>query len=335
VYYQSGNIREPQTVRREVSTGIEVRVPGDLEGIPPSGEPGISCGHGLLYAAGYGDDQWKPWLAPVPFEERDRHGISEMRFDPPSSRLFLSTQEILDWHPDRARILRAEEERKARLGADEFLTLMTYCVRWNRQGTRMLVFFGNHCVVKERGEPKICSVLTADRNLQNLQLALDFSFDRRGSHWSWQPDGDHLIGYGPRTDGHPGVCLAEVRYDGSGYRMLAEHLTGHGARHPSASPANPDLLVTDEITVTGGAVVFISRTSGAEIGRCELPKFHGDHEPSGRNPRRVCHHPVWNHAGDKVLCNSLPGKYAELVEISIPEAFPEYAASSPTSRDRT
>mgnify|MGYP006421935391 CR=1 FL=1 len=318
VYYQSGTLQEPFTVRRELVTGAEVLVAGDLEGIPPSGEPGLSCGHGLLYAAGYGDGKWKPEKAPVPFLQRDRHGISEISFDPPGEKLVLSTQQILDHHPDRERLLEAEAELKSRLGPDEGLTLMTYCVRWNRQGTRCLFYFGNHCVVKERGEPKLTYIFTADRSLQDIRLALDLSFDRRGVHWGWQPDGETLIGYGPRTDGQPGTALTEVRYDGTDYRQLVDHTTGRAGRHPSASPADPDLLVTDEVGADGqGAVVFFSRHDGQEIARVNLPKYHGPEEPPGRNPNRVCHHPVFNQDGSKLLCNSLPGKDAVVVEIDL------------------
>lgn len=317
VYYQSGTMQRPEAVRRNLATGEEVRVHGDLEGIPPSGEPGISCSHGLLYAAGYGDGKWKPEVAPVPFLDRDKHGISTLDFSLQREALVLSTQEILDRHPDPARLLQAETELQVRLGAEEGLTLMTYCVRWNPQGTRFLFYFGNHCVVKERGEPRLAYIFTSDREMKDVRLALDLSFDRRGVHWGWQPDGETLIGYGPRTDGQSGTCLAEVRFDGTGYRMLINHQTGRGGRHPSVSPADSDLLVSDEITDGGGAVVFFSRHTGGEVGRVELPKFHGNKEPSGRNPDRVCHHPVFNHEGTRVLCNSLPGPEATLVEIGL------------------
>jgi len=314
VYYQSGTLQHPETVRRELATGHEVCVGGDLEGIPPSGEPGFSCSHGMLYAAGYGDGRFKPEESPVPFLARDRHGISRIRFDQPGEDLALSTQDILDRHPDRARILDAEKELKSRLGAREGLTLMTYCVRWNRQGTRCLFYFGNHCVVKERGEPRLSYVFTADRALRDVRLVLDLGFGRRGVHWGWQPDGETLIGYGPRPDGAPGTCLAEVRYDGSGYRRLSDHASGG---HPSASPRDPDLLVTDEGGPEHGNVVFISRRSGELLERIPLPKFLGDREAGGRNPLRVCHHPVFNVSGDRLLCNSLPGPEATLVEIGL------------------
>lgn len=314
VYYQGGTLRCPETVRRELATGRETRVSGDLEGIPPSGEPGFSCSHGMLYAAGYGDGRFKPEESPVPFLARDRHGISQIRFDGTGERLALSTQDILDHHPDRERILEAERGLKSRLGQEEGLTLMTYCVRWNRQGTRCLFYFGNHCVVKERGEPRLAYVFTADRDLRDLHLALDLSFDRRGVHWGWQTDGETLIGYGPRPDGTPGTCLAEVRHDGSGYRQLSDHASGG---HPSASPRDPDLLVTDEGGPEHGNVVLISRATGRVLERIALPKFLGGRESGGRNPLRVCHHPVFHPAGDRLLCNSLPGPNATLVEIGL------------------
>ena len=314
VYYQSGTMLRPETVRRELATGRELRVSGDMEGFPPTGDSSLFCQLGMLYAAGYGDGLWKPELAPTPFMDRSRHGMFRMGFQPPSESLCLSTQDVLARHPDRGRILAAEKELQARLGPNEGLTLMLYCVRWNRQGTRFLFFFGNHCVVKERGEPKLTYVFTADRGLKDIRLALDLSFDRRGVHWGWQPDGETLIGYGPRTDGRPGTCLAEVRWDGSGYRMLSDHASGG---HPSASPRDEDLLVTDEGGAEHGNVVFISRKSGEILERVPLPKFLGEREAPGRNPLRVCHHPVFNHSGDRLLCNSLPGRHATLQEIRL------------------
>lgn len=320
VYYQSGTDQAPQVTRRELASGVEVRVDEDLEGIPPSGEPGFSCSHSLLYAAGYGDkeNRYRPELAVVPFQERTRHGISRLDFGPPTSSLVLSTEAILELHPDRDRLREEDGKMRERLGnAQEGLTLMTYCVRWNRQGTRCLFYFGNHCVDKRRGEPKIAYVFTADRELKDVRLALDMSFERRGVHWAWQPDGERLIGYGPRLEAPGKTALAEVRYDGSDYRILSSHCSGG---HPSVSPADDDLLVTDEGCADGkGAVVFISRQSGQEISRVTLPKYIGDKEPPGRNPLRVCHHPVFSHDGTRILCNSLAGQYAKLVEIQVPD----------------
>ena len=317
VYFQSGNDLRPSTTRRELATGKEVVVPGDMEGLPPSGEPGFSCSHSLLYAAGYGHPEklYRPELAIVPFQERQKHGISSIDFGPPSSsELVLSTEEILQNHPQRERILEEDQRIKERLGPEEGLTLMTYCVRWNRQGTRCLFFFGNHCVDPRREEPKITSVFTADRELKEINLAVDISFDRRGVHWAWQPDGERLIGYGPRPENPGKTALAEVRYDGTGYRLLSDH---HSGGHPSVSPADDNLIVTDESYGDGGAVVFISRETGEIVHRVQLPKYRGEKEDPGRNPNRVCHHPVFSHDGSRILCNSLPGTNAEMVEINL------------------
>lgn len=315
VYFQSGSLTEPQVTRRDLETGAEVSVAGDLEGMSPSGEPGVSAPHGMLYAAGYGDGLYKPDQSPVPFQARDQHGLSLISFDPPRRQLVLTTQQVLDEHPDRDRILDAERRLQRELGSNEGLTLMLYCVRWSPDGSRLLFYFGNHNVVKQRNEPRLAYVFTAKRDLTDVKLALDLSFGRRGVHWGWQPDNEHLIGYGSHPEDQSRRCLAEVRFDGTGYRKLSDHDSGG---HPSASPTDPDLLVTDEGGLEQGAVVFISRTNGQEIKRVPLAKFKGRTEPPGRNPLRVCHHPVFNHDGSKVLCNCLPDNLATLVEIAPP-----------------
>lgn len=317
VYYQSGSLMNPSVTRHELATGNEVTIEGDVEGMPPFGEPAFSCSHSMLYAAGYGGNGYQPENSPVPFQLRDSHGISRIRFDLPQAELILSTQDIFDRHPLRDRIRAADLEIKQRLGESEGLTLMTYCVRWNSDGSRCLFFWGNHCVARERGEPKIMSVFTADRNLKELHHALDFSFDRYGVHWGWQSDNEHLIGYGQDPDNPSRLCMAEVHYDGTGYRKLCDHTKGG---HPSTSPVDPNLIVTDEYSETGGNVLFFSKRTGEVIQSHALPKFIGEKEPPGRNPLRICHHPVFNYTGDRVLCNILPDKYATLIEIQVPEA---------------
>ncbi|MDF3130437.1 hypothetical protein P0Y35_14615 [Kiritimatiellaeota bacterium B1221] len=308
VYYEAGTHQDPVVIKRELATGKETRVEGNLEGISPLGEPGLSGGHSMLYAAGYGGGGYQPSLSPVPFEARDQHGLMQVDFDPPATKVGLSTEAILNAHPD------VEKLRKLDV-AHGGLTLMTYCVRWAPDGKRFLFFFGNHCVDKSRREPRLAYVFTADREMKDIRLAMDISLDRRGVHWGWQPDSEYLIGYGPHPEMPERMCLAEVRYDGSGYRMLSGHRSGG---HPTVSPRDPDLIVTDENTGDAGAVVFLSKATGLEIDRVALPKFIGGKEPGGRNPLRVCHHPVFNAAGDKVLCNSLPADgFARMVEIQV------------------
>ena len=315
VYFQSGSLTQPSMTRYDLNTGKSVTIHGDIEGVPPSGEPALSCSHGMLYAAGYGGNGYHPESSPIPFQARDSHGISQVSFNSHEKRLVLSTQDILDCHPDRDRILEADSQIKARLGPHEGLTLMTYCVRWNRAGDRCLFFFGNHCVDRERQEPKIRYVFTADRSLSDIQLAVDMSFERAGVHWGWQADNETLIGYGSDPSDPTRLCLAEVRYDGTGFRKLSDHDSGG---HPSTSPCDPDLIVTDEGGPEHGNVVFISRSTGAIIEKVALPKFIGESEPPGRNPLRVCHHPVFNHRGDRILCNSLPDRFSTLVELTPP-----------------
>ena len=319
VYYQAGTLKAPAAVRRELATGDEVRVEGDLEGIPPSGEPGITGSHGLLYAAGYGNNQCQPELAPVPFQARDHHGIYRISFDPPGNELLVTTQQILEQHPNRAQLEEADRDIRQRLGGDDGLTLMTYCVRWNRQGTRFLFFFGNHSVagsVPERGEPRIKSIFTADRDFSEVHLANELSFSK-GGHWSWHPDGEHIVGYGPDPDDPDKSCMAQVRYDGTGYRKLVDQ----GSGHPSISPRDHNLAVSDLPTVPGKLNFFDLRTGEIVHQHTVERTFNLDTAAGGstRKPDRVCLHPVFNHAGDKVLINTMPGRHAAVAEVVVPE----------------
>lgn len=315
VYYQGGSLQKPSIVRRELSSGEELSMEGDMEGSPPFGEPIVSGLLGMLYAAGYGDGQFKPALAPVPFGERWRHGLFRYSFRTGESGLALSTADILAIHPDKGLLLQSDKEIRERWG--DGLTLMSYCVRWNRDGSRLLFFFGNHCVDRNRGEPKLTYIFTADRDLRDIRLALDLSYGTPGLHWYWQPNGQWLVGYGPDPEDRTRLCLAEVKYDGTGYRKISSHKSGG---HPSISPADGSLLVTDTWD-NPGEVSFIDVRSGKILRTLYLPRVNGDIEPPGRNPYRVCHHPVFSPDGSKVLVNTLAGQDAAICEIDVQEAL--------------
>jgi hypothetical protein len=317
VYYQSGSWSKPSITRRELATGQEIILQGDMEGAPPDGEPLLSGLMGMLYAAGYGEGKYQPERAPASFQAREKHGLFEYRFDPPNQNLRLSVAEVLERHPRRDRLHAADREVRERLGASEGLTLMLYCVRWNRDGSRCLFFFGNHNVVRSRGEPRLAYVFTADRELKDIHLAVDISYERRGVHWGWQPDGQHLIGYGPDPDAPAEMCLAEVAYDGTGYRRLSKHNSGG---HPVVSPIDPHMAVTDDTRANPGHILFIDTRADQIVQTVDLPRVFGEVEPTGRNPFRVCHHPVFSNDGLSLLVNSLPGRYAVPVLLQLSEA---------------
>lgn len=319
VYYQQGTSHEPTVVKRELATGREWSMAGDVEGAPPDGEPLISGLRGMLYAAGYGTGEYNAAVAPVPFQQRDKHGIFSYSFQPDRSELLLSVADILENHPQRDAILAVDKEIQAHLDdPNEGATLMTYCVRWSPNAERFLVFFGNHTVknmASERREPKLLYIFTARRDLSDMCLALDFSFGKPGVHWSWHPDGEHLVGYGPDPDDESRLCLAQVRYDGTGYRRLSRHAS---SGHPSISPVDHNLAVTDETGTNPGRVIFIDTRRDEVVKAVELPREYGDTIPRGRNRFRVCHHPVFAADGRKVLVNTLPDARAVLTEIAAP-----------------
>ncbi len=309
VYFQSGNLQCPTITRRELATGREINLDGDAEGFPPLGEPAVSALLGMLYAAGYGYGVYEPQRAPVPFEDRGRHGLFEYHFEPVSAKLRLSVAEILATHPDRDELLRIDRELAERNGTPAGLTLMCYCVRWNPQGTRFMFHFGNHCVVKGRGEPKVLYIFTCNRDFSDLRMALDLR--RGGVHWSWHPDGERLVGYADLAG--QGAGLSIVNRDGSGLRRLCS-ATGGG--HPSICPADYNLAMTDndemmEFWDIANDRLFEKEFFPAQTAECRNFGL--------RDATRVCHHPVFSADGKRALLNVIDGKLSKLIEIAVPE----------------
>lgn len=314
VFYSAGTLGRPRFVRREMATGDEVVVEGGMDGGTPSGGPLVSGLLGMLDAAGDGDRIYRPDQAPVPFQARDRHGLFQYALEPASSTLRLSVAQILDRHPDRERLQTSDQRLRATHGRADGLTLMAYCVRWCSDASRFLFYFGNHNVVADRGEPRIAYVMTAKQDFTDIRIALDLSYGRRGLHWSWQPDNEHLIGYGPDPGDPERMCLAEVRYDGTGYRKLSDHASGG---HPSINPRRPNIIVTDHYAPQG-RVTFLARDDGRVLQSTELPLNQVPDPPRGRNRYKADAHPVFDPTGAKVLCNALPGRESVLVEIAVP-----------------
>ena len=330
VYYQGGNMADPVICRYDTKSGETVKMKGDMEGAPPFGEPIISGFLGMLYAAGYADGNYYPEKAPIPFHERDKHGLFRFDVEKNSYELAISVNDILKFHPQKDLILSEEEKYIAQTGNKEGFTLMAYCVRWNPTGYRFLFYFGNHCVDKKRKEPKLSYVFTSDRDMKDIRMALDMSFDKSGLHWGWHPDGEHLIGYIGDAENSGKLCISSVRYDGNDLKRISRHSSGG---HSSVCPTDYNLLVTDEFcadeipgelydkalykkhNLLPGRVVFIDLRTDTEVCSYVLPRVNGSVEPAGRNRFRICHHPVWSADGNKVLVNVLPGDNAVLCEI--------------------
>ena len=311
VYYQNGDMTGPKICRYDTYDKTEIITDGDMEGAPPFDEPIISGYMGMLYAAGYGTGIYSPQNAPVPFESRDEHGLFMFDVKSGNKSLALSINQILDMHPKKDEILQMEKEYITKTGNSGF-TLMAYCVRWNKKGDRCLFYFGNHCVSKNREEPKLCYVFTADRDFKNIHLALDFSFGKmNGVHWSWHPDGVQLIGYATADENSKKLSVCTVKYDGTEFKKISDHSSGG---HVSVCPTDYNLLLTDEPS-NPGRIVFIDIPSDEETGSYILPRVNGEKEFAERSFLKVCHHPVFSPDGKKVIVNTLSGEKAVLCEV--------------------
>jgi len=325
VYYQAadGDVLHPKLRAHDLETGREITVDADMEGAPIHGEPILYGLSGIYYASGYGDGKYHPEQSPVPFEARDQHGLFSVTPSTGKKELVLSVADVLAAHPLREK-LEAEDKAQIERTGDP-LTLMIYCARYSRDGKNIMFHFGNHCTDRSRGEPHLLSLFTArvgEDGISDVRHALDLNYARNGVHWSWMPDNENLIGFANlEEDGTVGrKCMASVHRDGTDYRVITRE-AGYGG-HPSKSPC-ADIYANDSSRTAAdgsrvGTVSFYG-ADGGELSTMEFPRYNdeGFGIPRGRNRHFVCHHPVFNADGTRVLFNTLPGKNAELCEMEI------------------
>lgn len=315
VYYQKGTHTNPLIVKRELKSGIETEIEGTMEGIPPFGEPIISGYMGMLYAAGYGDSIYKPEKSPFPFQDRNSHGLFKFELNQRKAKLIFTVNNILKKHKDIDLLQQWDTKIKKEYGINDGLTLMCYCVRWSPDGERCLFYFGNHTVARVRNEPRIGYVFTADRDFKEIHLAVDLSFGKPGAHWSWHPDGKRLVGYGPDPDMPTKTSICMVNYDGTNYIKICDDRLGG---HPSVSPVNYNLLVSDGPYENNlGVINFYEVSSGKLFEKYIVPRRNDNIRTYNRSEHWLCHHPVFSRDGSKVLINTLAGKYGQLKEIYI------------------
>ena len=317
IYYQSGTLAEPSVSRYDIEKQTSMTVKGvDLEGAPSFGEPILGGLPGMIYGAGYGYGVYNPSLCPIPFEERDRHGIFEFGFDGNPPNLAYSINDFLDIHPMRDELLALDKELQEKYNRVCGLTLMAYCVRFSPNGEHFLVYFGNHCVVPERNEPRVSHIFYGRKGSRKLNFAFDAS--SKGCHWSIQNDGS-LMGF-TAVDGDDTSHI--YRFDPATKKMTRLASPKFGGGHPTCSPTRPDICVNDENgpqcvrlwdTKTISVIDTIDlqcRVPGTEIERC------------GRNEKRCCHHPRFTPDGKYILSNFIDeNNLCAIAKIKVPEEY--------------
>ena len=179
----------------------------------------------------------------------------------------------------------------------------------------MLFHFGNHNVDKSRGEGRICYLFTAKHDLSDIRLVLNTGDGKVGVHFGWHPDGEHLIGYYTHPDAGGKLALCQVRYDGTDLRIISRHDSGG---HPSISPIDDRLLITDEYGKRG-RMLAIDLTDDSVICDWKLPRTYGESVPAGRNPQLLDHHPVFTPDGKHIIFNALPDQNGAVYIIPAPE----------------
>jgi hypothetical protein len=182
----------------------------------------------------------------------------------------------------------------------ETLEFYVFQVKWNPQGTRLMISYQWAPVGGERRR----AVLTMLPDGSDIRVALrPEQWARGGHHICWMADGEH-ISMNLNVDDEPGIELVSFKYDGSGLKTIYDPGSGHPSQHPKGLP----LIVTDAypgepVTSKPGTVPirFINLRTQSEVNVAEV------YVSTQGGEFRIDPHPAWDPTGRFVVFNGYVG----------------------------
>lgn len=248
---------------------------------------------------GYGAPE-APGFEPLPPGASETQGLWRTDLGSGQTRLLASI----------ARLVRESGAAPERPGGTFYL----FHTKFNRQGTRLLQvlrYLDADPAVRRRS-----SLLTLAADGSDVRLALPADVWAKGGHHpSWQPDGERLL-MNLKLDSDL-LRFCELRYDGSGLRVLSERHPGSG--HPSISPRG-DLLVTDayahESVAHGGDLVpirLLDLRSDEAVELCSISTLG-----AGAGVLRCDPHPAWSRDGARICFNGTPEGRRQVLVAELP-----------------
>ena len=240
---------------------------------------------------GYGVSLSPELDKPNPPGPSERDGLWQVDLRTGKKSLLLSFAQIFD-------VLEHREELEGG-------SFYGFHVKINPQQTRVLFVVR----VLTPGERMKSMAITCAMDGTDVRVAVPHRrWARGGHHPNWHPDGERIVINLAADDGS--LRFHEVRYDGSGERVLVPHILGSG--HPTYS-RNGRYLVTDAYPREP-----VARDAWVPLRLIDLE--HGVERTLtwmwvGGNVRGVLRldmHPAWNRAFDQLCLAGAPDEYRQL-----------------------
>ncbi|HUT36830.1 MAG TPA: hypothetical protein VNE39_25335 [Planctomycetota bacterium] len=177
-------------------------------------------------------------------------------------------------------------------------------VKWNRQGTRLMLVL--RWVPDGRGRMKP-HVVTMGADASDLRIAIPAAeWLKGGHHPDWCPDGEHVM-MNLKLDGKT-LRLVQARFDGSGLKAMTEAVlgSGHPTLHPNGRHVLTDAYPGEPVAFKDGTVpirlINLQKGTEATLVRIRtVPPYTG---PKGE--LRVDPHPAWDRRFGRIAFNACP-----------------------------
>jgi hypothetical protein len=222
----------------------------------------------------------------------DDDGVYMMDVATGKSRILVSTRQIYEQTIPSIRIAHPE-------------SFEYYCfqVKWNAQGTRLLVTFQWSPLGGDKAK-RTRAVITMRPDGSELRTAVTpVQWAKGGHHINWAPDGEHMT-MNLEADGAPGYEIVRFRPDGSEFEIIYPK----GSGHPSINPHYP-FLVTDAYPWESFAIGdgssplrLIDLRTKKEVIIANIAIGMG-----GGSGLRVDPHPVWDASGRFLVFDGFVG----------------------------
>jgi hypothetical protein len=171
-------------------------------------------------------------------------------------------------------------------------------VKWNRQGTRLMISLQ---WAPPAGKKRERAVITMKADGTDLRTAISAAqWAAGGHHIHWCPDGEH-VSMNLNVDGKPGIELVSFRYDGSEMRQLFPVGSGHPSFNPAGRYLITDAYPYEPVAFADGSVPL--RLIDADKATCQ--NIVRVFVSSTKGEFRLDAHPAWDPSGRYVVFNGL------------------------------
>jgi hypothetical protein len=169
-------------------------------------------------------------------------------------------------------------------------------VKWNRQGTRLLIAVSRTPLTG--GRRKLTAItMKADGSDIRTAVTAD-QWSRGGHHIHWHPDGER-ISMNLNIDDDPTLEIVTLRFDGCDLRKVFEPGSGHPSFHPGGRYLITDAHPSESVAFGDGTVpirlIDTKTKTCINIARIYVSATKGEF--------RVDPHPAWGPSGRYVVFN--------------------------------